>query len=88
MKLIKKFIGTNILSHPAYSSELVQSDSYLFGPPKDALRGNRFSNNKEVKKMMQNWLQGQSKDFFARGSKKLQKRWDKCVNVGGDYVAK
>lgn len=38
--------------------------------------------------MMQKWLQGQSKDFFARGSKKLQKRWDKCVNVGGDYVAK
>jgi hypothetical protein len=29
-----------------------------------------------------------SKDFYAAGIGTLVKRWDKCINVGGEYVEK
>jgi hypothetical protein len=34
------------------------------------------------------WLRQQPKDFYAAGIGTLIKRWDKCVNVNGDYVEK
>jgi hypothetical protein len=34
------------------------------------------------------WLRQQSKDFCAAGFDTLVKRWDKCINVGGEYVEK
>ena len=30
----------------------------------------------------------QPKEFFAAGLQKLVKRWDKCLNLYGDYVEK
>jgi hypothetical protein len=29
-----------------------------------------------------------TKDFYAAGFDALVKRWDKCINVGGEYVEK
>jgi hypothetical protein len=34
------------------------------------------------------WLRQQPKDFYAAGIGTLIKRWDKCINVNGDYVEK
>jgi hypothetical protein len=34
------------------------------------------------------WLKQQPKDFYASGFDALVKRWDKCINVGGEYVEK
>jgi hypothetical protein len=45
---------------------------------------------KEVQKsqmmldQVRKWLRQQSKDFCAADFDALVKRWDKCVNVGGD----
>jgi hypothetical protein len=33
---------------------------------------------------MQKWLTQQSKGFYAVGFNTLVKRWDKCINVGGE----
>jgi hypothetical protein len=33
-------------------------------------------------------LQTQQKNFFSDGIKKLAKRWNRCVEVDGDYVEK
>jgi hypothetical protein len=30
------------------------------------------------------WLRQQSKDFCAEGFDALVKRWDNCINVGGE----
>jgi hypothetical protein len=30
----------------------------------------------------------ESKDYYAAGFDALVKRWDKCINVGGEYVEK
>jgi hypothetical protein len=37
---------------------------------------------------VQKWLRQQSKDLYAAGCKALLKRWDNCVDVGGEYVEK
>jgi hypothetical protein len=34
------------------------------------------------------WLRQQPKDFYAAGFDTLEKRWDKCINVGGGYYEK
>jgi hypothetical protein len=34
------------------------------------------------------WLRQQSNDFSAVGFEALAKRWDKCINAGGEYVEK
>jgi len=34
------------------------------------------------------FLQGQDERFYKTGIQKLQKRWNKCIDVGGDYVEK
>jgi cation transport regulator ChaB len=34
------------------------------------------------------WLRQKSKDFYAAGFNPLVKRWDKFINVRGEYVEK
>ncbi|GBL94884.1 hypothetical protein AVEN_145216-1 [Araneus ventricosus] len=34
------------------------------------------------------WMRQQPKEFYATGIGTLIKRWDKCINIGGDYVEK
>jgi hypothetical protein len=34
------------------------------------------------------WFRQQPKQFYAAGSQELMKRWDKCLNIEGDYVEK
>ncbi|GBM85254.1 hypothetical protein AVEN_242457-1 [Araneus ventricosus] len=34
------------------------------------------------------WMRHQPKQFYAAGIGALIKRWDKCINTGGDYVEK
>jgi hypothetical protein len=34
------------------------------------------------------WFRQQAKEFYAAGFQGLVKRWDKCLNVQGDYVEK
>ena len=34
------------------------------------------------------WFRQQPKEFFAAGFQGIVKRWDKCLNLYGDYVEK
>jgi histone-lysine N-methyltransferase SETMAR len=72
----------------SYSPDLAPSDFNLFGPLKDHLGGNRFTDDEEVETEVQKWLRQQSKEFCAAGFDALVKQWDKCINVGGGYVKK
>jgi hypothetical protein len=38
--------------------------------------------------VVQNWLKTQPANFFSGRIKKLVKRWNRCVEVEGDYVEK
>jgi hypothetical protein len=55
---------------------------------KEVLRGRRLSSDEEVTGAVQNWLKTELKNFFPDGIKKLVNRWNRCVEVEGDYVEK
>jgi hypothetical protein len=48
----------------------------------------RFSSDDEVKTAVQHWVKTLAADFFDEGIQKLVPQYDKCLNLGGDYVKK
>jgi hypothetical protein len=52
------------------------------------LGSQRFDDDEELQSSVVEWLQSQAVEFYDRGIQKLVKRYDKCLNVGGNYVEK
>jgi hypothetical protein len=75
------------LEHPPCSADLAPSDFHLIGPLRNRLSDKHFIDD-EVEMEVWKWLRQQSKDFYTAGLDALVKQWDKCINVGGGYVAK
>jgi hypothetical protein len=50
--------------------------------------GKCFANDEGVETEVRTWPRQRSKDFYAEGLDALEKRWEKCINVGGGYVEK
>jgi hypothetical protein len=48
----------------------------------DALRGRRFSTDKEVREAVHKWLRDQPKPFFLEGIHKFVDRWTKYIEKG------
>jgi len=53
---------------------------------KEDLRGRKCSSDEEGIGAVQNWLKAQPKNFFLTELKKTAKRWNRCVEVEGNYV--
>jgi len=81
-------LSWEVLPHPPYSSDLAPSDFHLFGPLKEFLRGQYFSNDDEMKQAVRLWFRRTKKSFYAAGIQALVKRWNKCISVAGDYIEK
>ncbi|PNF16850.1 hypothetical protein B7P43_G06769 [Cryptotermes secundus] len=79
-------LAFEVLERPAYSPYLAPSDCHLSGPIKDALRGRRFSTDKEVWEAVDKWLRDQPKTFLEV-IRKLVDHWTKCIEKK-DYVEK
>jgi len=77
-----------VLQHPPYNPDLSPSDFHLFGPLKHHLSGERFPDDDAVERAVCAWFRQQPKEFYATGFQGLVKRWDKCLNLYGDYVEK
>ena len=67
---------------------LAPSDYFLFRHLKKFLRGKRFSCNEELKVAVSDWFDGQEVDFYSQGIKSLESKWNKCVELKGDYIEK
>ncbi|GBN02036.1 Mariner Mos1 transposase [Araneus ventricosus] len=80
--------GWSVLQHPPYSPDLATSDFHLFGPLKQHLGGKHFADDDDVQHEVLLWMRQQPKEFYAAGIGALIKRWDKCINIDGDYVEK
>lgn len=80
--------GYECLPHPPYSPDLAPSDFHLFANLKKSLGGSRFVDEKEMKDFVNDWFREQSKDFYLQGIRALSKRWQKCIDLHGDYVEK
>jgi hypothetical protein len=55
---------------------------------KEFLVARRFKSNKEVKEAVKLWSNGLAAEVYDEGIQKLITRYDKCLNVGDDYVQK
>jgi hypothetical protein len=60
----------------------------LFGPLKQHLSAEHFPDDEAVEREVTAWFRQQPKQFYAAGFQGLVKRWDKCLNVQGDYSEK
>ena len=80
--------GFELLPHPAYSPDMAPSDFFLFKHLKKSLRGRRYTTDEELKSTVEAWCSAQSSEFFLDGFRDLPKRWEKCINRGGDYIEK
>lgn len=80
--------GFELLDHPPYSPDLAPSDYRLFPKLKEHLRGKKFSSDNEVMMSVNQWFAEVGQPFFQEAVEMLEHRWEKCVNLLGDYVEK
>jgi histone-lysine N-methyltransferase SETMAR len=80
--------GWEVFEHPAYSSDLAPSNFHLFPKLKEFLSGRRFKRDDELKDAFKEWLNGLAAEVYDEGILKFVTHYDKCLNVGGDYVEK
>ncbi|GFN87767.1 ribonuclease hi [Plakobranchus ocellatus] len=80
--------GWKILPHPAHSPDLAPSDFHLIGPLKRHLGGMAFETEDDLISELRNWFDNLDVDFFRVGINSLLSRWQKCIDLHGDYVEK
>ena len=85
--LIKLF-NWEIFDHPLYSPDLAPSNYHLFSKMKVWLATQCFHTNEELMDGVNTWLHNLAAPFFDEGLQKLVPRYDKCLNVDGNYVEK
>lgn len=79
-------LGYELLPHPPYSPDLAPSDYYLFPDLKRWLQGKRFYSNEEVEFETDSYFGRFDADYYSKGIKMLEDRWNKCVSLEGNYV--
>lgn len=81
-------LGFELLPHPPYSPDLAPSDFFLFPHLKIALGGQRFSSNEEAISFVNNYFEEKNSKYYLDGLQRWEHRWEKCVELEGDYVEK
>ena len=76
----------DIFEHPPYSQDLASSDFFLFPKMKEHLSDKLFANDEDLKNAAVTRLYNHAATWYKDGITKLQPRYDKCLNVKGDYV--
>ena len=79
-------LGYELLPHPPYSPDLAPSDYWLFADLKKMLQGKRFGSNEEVIAETEAYFEAKDKSFYKHDIEKLEKRWNDCIALEGDYI--
>ena len=72
--------------HIHYSPDLAPSNLRLVADFKGMLQGKRFGSNEEVISETEVCFEAKDKSFYKKGIKLLEKRWNQCITLKGDYV--
>ncbi|GBO07177.1 hypothetical protein AVEN_102214-1 [Araneus ventricosus] len=73
---------------PTYSPDLIASDFHLFFELKNWLGGQSFPEKKELQSNFKAHLTSLAATIFEESIGNLVYRYDKCLNLHGDYVEK
>ena len=87
-KALIKIFNWEIFDQPPYSPDLAPSDYHLFTKMKVWLATQRFHTDEELMDGVNNWLHNLAVSFFDERLQKLVSRYNKCLNVDGNYVEK
>ena len=55
---------------------------------KEHLAGKRHADDEDLQHTVVDWLNSQAAVWYEEGINKLVSRYEKCLNVQGDYVEK
>ncbi|GBL85047.1 hypothetical protein AVEN_221285-1 [Araneus ventricosus] len=86
-ELLDQF-GWKFFYLPPYIPDLAPSDFHLFLKLKEFLGGKRFGSDEELENAVTTWLNELAAEEYDMGILKLVEIYDKCLNIGGDYVEK
>ncbi|KAL9895462.1 histone-lysine N-methyltransferase SETMAR-like [Glossina fuscipes fuscipes] len=81
-----KVLHYELLQHPPYSPDLTPSVFHLFVNLKKFLDGKRFSSDEEVILAVNDYFDGLPESHFKDGINKLGNRWEKCIELNGEYT--
>lgn len=74
-----------VLPHPPYSPDLSPTDYHFFKHLDRFLIGKVFREEMDVKTAFTEFIASRTLDFFQKGIGALISRWEKCIEVDGDY---
>ena len=77
-----------VLPHPLYSPDLAASGFHFFPNLKRDIIGTHFRSDEDVKRAVNIWINGKSLEFFVDGMRKLVVRWERCIELKGDFIEK
>lgn len=80
-----KNLSYEILPHPPYSPDVSPTDYHFFRSLSNFLQGKCFRTQQEVEKEFTNFLNARNPSFYISGINQLVERWQKVIDVHGDY---
>ena len=75
-----------LLPHSQYSPDLASIDYWLFADLKIILHGKTFGSNEEVISETKAYFDAKDKSLKKKGIELLEKHWNHCITLEGDYV--
>jgi hypothetical protein len=89
MNSVSRFLtkhNVTVLPHAPYSPDLSPCDIFLFPRlKKKSLKGRRHENIKAIRVAATMELTDIPKEAFTSCFQDLQKRWQQCIDCGGNY---
>ena len=79
-------LSFELLPHPPYSPDLAPWNYWLFAELKKMLQGNKFDSNEEVIVESEAYFESKDESFYKKCIEKLEKRWNECITLEGNYV--
>ena len=76
----------DLLSHPPHLLDLAPIDYCLFADLKRMLLGKRCVSNKEMMSETEAYFEAKDKSLYKNGIELLDKHWNRCFTLEGDYI--
>jgi hypothetical protein len=73
--------------HPPYSPDLAPSDFYLFGKLEGQMAGSEFESTEDLLATIRRLTNAISRGELESVFQEWERRLEKCIQVGGDYVS-
>ena len=77
-----------LLPHQPFSPDLAPTDYRLLADLKRMLQGKRYGYNEEVISETEVHFEPKDKLFYKKVIESLEKRWNQCITLEGDYIDK